>query len=292
MKVIENRNRFFSVSLVIILVGFAVMIFNAQAGRGMLNWDVDFTGGTSMEIDMGGEYDYDGLYTMIQSTTGQSGPQIQRIIGTNSVAVKLQSLDGDMRMNFAQALQAQYPAAEIISVADVSGTVSKEMQKTAIQATVIACLVMLVYISVRFRGLYAGGSAIIALIHDILVVTVAYAILRIPVNNTFIAVVLTILGYSINATIVIFDRIRENKELLPELSLKDRINKSLAQTLARSINTSVTTLLAVGAIYAFGVQSIKEFALPMMIGIIVGAYSSVCISASVWYSILPKKERE
>jgi len=292
MKVIENRNRFFSVSLVIILVGFAVMIFNAQAGRGMLNWDVDFTGGTSMEIDMGGEYDYDGLYTMIQSTTGQSGPQIQRIIGTNSVAVKLQSLDGDMRMNFAQALQVQYPAAEIISVADVSGTVSKEMQKTAIQATVIACLVMLVYISVRFRGLYAGGSAIIALIHDILVVTVAYAILRIPVNNTFIAVVLTILGYSINATIVIFDRIRENKELLPELSLKDRINKSLAQTLARSINTSVTTLLAVGAIYAFGVQSIKEFALPMMIGIIVGAYSSVCISASVWYSILPKKERE
>jgi len=292
MKVIDNRNRFFSVSLVIILVGFAVMIFNAQAGRGMLNWDVDFTGGTSMEIDMGGEYDYDGLYTMIQSTTGQSGPQIQRIIGTNSVAVKLQSLDGDMRMNFAQALQAQYPAAEIISVADVSGTVSKEMQKTAIQATVIACLVMLVYISVRFRGLYAGGSAIIALIHDILVVTVAYAILRIPVNNTFIAVVLTILGYSINATIVIFDRIRENKELLPELSLKDRINKSLAQTLARSINTSVTTLLAVGAIYAFGVQSIKEFALPMMIGIIVGAYSSVCISASVWYSILPKKERE
>ena len=150
---------------------------------------------------------------------------------------------------------------------------------------------MLLYISIRFRDLRAGGSAIIALLHDVLVVLAAYAVFRIPVNNTFIAVLLTILGYSINSTIVIFDRVRENKPYYTAEQTAEKIDKSIGQTLNRSINTSLTTLFTVGAIYVLGVPSIKEFALPMMVGIIAGAYSSICISGSVWYVLMPKAEK-
>ena len=174
---------------------------------------------------------------------------------------------------------------------DISGTVSGEMQQAAIKATLIAAVAMLIYISIRFKDFRAGGSAIFALIHDMLVVLAAYAIFRIPVNNAFIAVLLTILGYSVNSTIVIFDRIRENKDNFKPNQMAERIDKSIGQTLARSINTSLTTLFTIGAIYFLGVPSIKEFALPMMVGIIAGAYSSICISGSIWYTLLPKTEK-
>ena len=176
-------------------------------------------------------------------------------------------------------------------VNDVSGTVSHEMQTAAIKATLIAAVAMLLYISLRFHDFRAGGSAIIALLHDVLIVLTAYAVFRIPVNNTFIVVLLTILGYSINATIVIFDRIRENKSAFHANQTAEKINKSISQTLARSINTSLTTFFTVGAIYVLGVPALKEFALPMMIGILAGAYSSVCISGSVWYVLLPQHEK-
>lgn len=190
-----------------------------------------------------------------------------------------------------QAIQTAYPQAELKEANDISGTVSGEMQAAAIKATLIACLAMLVYISIRFRDLRAGGSAIMALLHDVLVVLAAYALFRIPVNNTFIAVLLTILGYSVNSTIVIFDRVRENHGNFRMGHAAEKINKSIGQTLARSINTSLTTLFTVGAIYVLGVSSIKEFALPMMVGIIAGAYSSICISGSIWYLLLPKAEK-
>ena len=150
---------------------------------------------------------------------------------------------------------------------------------------------MLLYISLRFKDVRAGGSAIIALLHDVLVVLASYALFRIPVNHTFIAVLLTILGYSINSTIVIFDRVRENKEYYTAAETAQKIDKSISQTMNRSINTSLTTLFTVGAIYVLGVPSIKEFALPMMVGIIAGAYSSICISSSIWYVLMPKEEK-
>lgn len=288
MKIIENRKKFFALSVIMILIGFAAMFYNGSKGIGMLNWDVEFTGGTSMEIDMGEPYEHEKLNEIIDTVTGQKSPQIQDIIGTNEVAVKIQSIDSATRSQLADALKAEFPLSEIKTTEDVSGTVSAEMQKAAIKATLLACLAMLIYISIRFKDVRAGGSAIIALVHDVLVVMAAYAIFRIPVNNTFIAVLLTILGYSVNATIVIFDRIRENHDRFPVRETMEKINKSIGQTLARSINTSITTFFTVGAIYVIGVQSIKEFALPMMVGIIVGAYSSICISGSVWYALLPK----
>ncbi len=290
MKIIENRKKFFALSLILILVGFAAMFYQASKGNGMLNWDVEFTGGTSMQIDMGEAFEHEKLNQIIFDVTGQNSPQIQDIIGTNEVAVKLQSIDSETRADLEDALKAEFPLVDIKESGDVSGTVSGEMQKAAMKATLLACVAMLIYISIRFKDVRAGGSAIIALIHDVLIVIAAYAIFRIPVNNAFIAVILTVLGYSVNATIVIFDRIRENHDRFLPRETAEKINKSITQTLARSINTSVTTFFTVGAIYVIGVQSIKEFALPMMVGIIVGAYSSICISGSVWYTLLPKEK--
>ena len=291
MKIIENRKKYFLLSLVIILIGFTAMAVNQKAGKGALNWDVEFTGGTSMEIDVGQAYETEKLAEIITTVTGQEAPQIQQIVGTNAAEIKLQHIDGPVRAALMQAIWAEYPSAELKEANDISGTVSDEMQQAAIRATAIAAVAMLLYISVRFRDLRAGGSAIIALIHDVLVVLAAYAVFRIPVNNTFIAVLLTILGYSINSTIVIFDRVRENKEYYAVAETAEKIDKSIGQTLNRSINTSLTTLFTVGAIYVLGVPSIKEFALPMMIGIIAGAYSSICISGSVWYELMPKTEK-
>lgn len=291
MQIVQNRKKFFLFSLLVICIGFGFMIANAKAGKGALNWDVEFTGGTSMELDMKQEYDTEALTKLISETTGQSSPQLQEVLGTNSVEIKLQSLDSAERTALLEAITAEYPDAEMTEINDISGTVSGEMQRTAIKATLIAVVAMLIYISIRFRDLRAGGSAILALIQDVLVVLAAYSVFRIPVNNTFIAVLLTILGYSVNSTIVIFDRIRENKDHFKPNQTAERINKSISQTLARSINTSLTTLFTVGAIYFLGVPSIQEFALPMMVGIIAGAYSSVCLSGSIWYTLLPKTQK-
>ena len=291
MKIIENRKKFFLLSLVLILIGFGAMAVNAKAGRGALNWDVEFTGGTSMEIDLGEAYEAEELTDIIEEVTGQSAPHVQQVMGTNAAEIKLQHIDGTDRMELMKAVREKYPSAELKEANDISGTVSREMQQAAVRATAIAGVVMLLYISLRFRDFRAGSSAIIALLHDVLVVLASYAIFRIPVNHTFIAVLLTILGYSINSTIVIFDRVRENKEYYTAAETAQKINKSIGQTMNRSINTSLTTLFTVGAIYVLGVPSIKEFALPMMVGIIAGAYSSICISSSIWYMLMPKEEK-
>lgn len=292
MNIVENRKKYFAVSIIVILAGIIAMVINASAGRGMLNLDIDFTGGTSMNISVGQDFDNDEITAIIADVTGQKSPQVQRIVGTSDVAIKMQSIDSVKREELTSAIVAKFPQSIVNESADVSGTVSGEMQTAASKATAIACVAMLIYISIRFKDFRAGGSAIIALLHDCLIVISAYAILRIPVNSAFIAVILTILGYSINSTIVIFDRIRENGPRYRKSQTMEKINKSINQTLARSINTSLTTLFTIGAIYIFGVQSIKEFSLPLIVGIVSGAYSSVFLSGSIWYMLLPKNEKE
>lgn len=292
MNIVENRKKYFAISIIVILAGIIAMVMNTSAGKGAFNLDIEFTGGTSMKVDVGQEFKNQDFETIVEEVTGQKSPQIQKVIGTDEVAIKMQSIDGETRQKMIDAIQKKFPKATIPSVADVSATVSGEMQRDAIRATLIACAVMLLYISIRFKDFRAGGSAIIALVHDVLVVLTAYALFRIPINKAFIAVILTVLGYSINSTIVIFDRIRENGHKYRKYQTAEKINKSVSQTLARSINTSLTTLFTIGAIYILGVQSIKDFSLPMIVGIISGAYSSIFISGSVWYMLLPKRERE
>lgn len=293
MNIVQNRKKFFALSIVVILAGIIAMVINASAGKGIFNFDIEFTGGTSMDINIGKEFNNNDIEAIIAEKTGQKAPQIQNVVGTNEVTIKMQSIDGATRTAIIDALKEKYAITDedVLNVADVSATISGEMQKTAVLAVFVSCIAMLIYISIRFRDVRAGASAIVALLHDVFIVIAFYAIIRIPVNNSFIAALLTILGYSINATIVIFDRIRENKTKFRKNQTVEKINKSINQTLARSINTSLTTLFTIGAIYLLGVQSVKEFALPLVIGIISGAYSSVFLSGSVWYMLLPKEEK-
>lgn len=291
MDIIKNRKKFFAVSLIIICIGIVTMIINSVSGKGALNYDVEFTGGTSMDIDIGGDFRNSDISDIIKDVTGQSAPQVQRVTGTNEVSIKMQSIDSETRTALIEALNQKYTDMEVHDVSDVGGTISGEMQRAALLAILVSCGAMLVYISIRFKDFRAGASAIFALVHDVLVVLAFYAVLKIPVNNSFIAAILTVLGYSINATIVIFDRIRENKSNFRVNETADKINKSVTQTLARSVNTSLTTLFTIGTIYILGVQSIKEFALPLIIGIISGAYSSIFLAGAVWYMLIPKNEK-
>lgn len=178
---------------------------------------------------------------------------------------------------------------ELITAESISAAVSKEMKQDAVVAVVLATILMLLYIWFRFKDIRFATSAILALVHDVLVVLTFYAVAKWSVGSTFIACMLTIVGYSINATIVIFDRIREN---LADMKRKDTldniVNGSITQTLTRSIYTSLTTFIMVAVLYVLGVASIKEFALPLMVGIVCGAYSSVCITGALWYLMKTK----
>lgn len=291
MNIVKNRFKFFAISVILIICGIAAMVFNQAKGNGIFNFDIEFTGGTEMTVHMG-DVPNDDIVQVVKDVTGQSNPQVQKLIGTENVTIKTQSMDSETRTELSNALKEKFSLTDdaILSVQDISGTISGEMQKTAAVAVIIACIAMLIYITIRFMDLKMGVSSILALVHDVLIMLAFYAIFRIPVNNSFIAALLTVLGYSINATIVIFDRVRENKKLMGRSTTEEIINTSLYQTMRRSIYTSLTTLFAIGAVYVFGVQSVKEFALPMMVGIISGAYSSVFLSGSIWYTLTGKKQ--
>ena len=293
-SIVKNRMKFIAVSVIIIVCGIAAMAYNGAKGNGIFNFDIEFTGGTAVTVDMGKEFDNDELAAVCADVTGQKNPQIQKILGTNEASIKLQSIDGDTRTKLSKAMVDKFSLTDdsILSVQDISATVSGEMQKMAFIALLVSCAAMLIYITIRFKDFKTGLSSIFALLHDVLIMLSFYSIFRVPVNNAFIAALLTVVGYSINATIVIFDRIRENKGAIRYKTTEELVNLSIKQTLKRSIYTSLTTFLAIAAVYVFGVKSVKEFALPIMVGIISGTYSSVFLSGSFWYMLLGKHRKE
>lgn len=290
MVIVQKRKLWFTISIICILIGLLAMPINFFMGRGMLNYDVEFVGGTQMQINIGEDFNNNDILTIVKEVTSQASPQIQRILGKQEVNIKLRTIDEETRDKVTESLKAKYSKTEVLSVADVSSTISGEMQTTALIAVTIACLAMLIYITIRFKDLKSGVSAILALVHDVLIVMAIYAIFRIPINNSFIAAILTIIGYSINNTIVIFDRIRENRSAYKKGDFENLVNNSVSQTLSRSINTSLTTLFTITAIFILGVASIKEFAMPIMVGIIAGTYSSIFISTSLWYMLNTRKK--
>ncbi len=229
------------------------------------------------------------MVPLINEALGSSEVQVQKIADSTQVIFKTRSLELSEREAFADVFIENYSIEEsAISYQNVSETISKEMTSDAIWAVVIAVALMLIYIWFRFSDFSFASSAIIALVHDILVVITCYALLRISVGSTFIAVMLTILGYSINDTIVTFDRIRENMKSRPKVTqaeLTEIANKSITQTLSRSINTSLTTFVMVLLLYILGVTSIRDFALPLMVGVISGTYSSICIATELWFEM-------
>lgn len=294
MQVVQKRKIWFTISLVLIFIGIIAMPVNALMGNGILNFDVEFSGGIEIQLDLGEDFNNNDVTQIVKNITGQSAPQVQRILGKQQVNIKVKevknSQEQDVETLFENAFKEKYPQAEVLSYANVSATISSEMQITAVVAVLIACAAMLIYITIRFKDWRSGVSAIIALVHDVFIMLLVYSVLRVPVNNSFIAAILTIVGYSINNTIVIFDRIRENKiNSHKNINYEELVNKSVKETMTRSLYTSITTLFTVVALYIFGVASIKEFALPMMVGIIAGTYSSIFISTSVWYVFNTKK---
>ncbi|HBA70085.1 MAG TPA: protein translocase subunit SecDF [Lachnospiraceae bacterium] len=286
---LSKKNIFFTASVAVIAAGFVVMGVNAASKGSPLNYSLEFVGGTSTNVtfneDMSIE-DIDGnVVPLIEAITGDGNVQTQKVAGTNEVIFKTRTLTVEEREQFKDAMVTNFSAdAEKITAETISSTISSEMQSDAIIAILVATACMLVYIWFRFKDIRFGTSAVLALVHDVLVVLAFYAVARISVSSTFIACMLTIVGYSINATIVIFDRIRENLTMMGKKeSLEEMVNKSISQTLSRSIFTSLTTFFMVAALFVFGVTSIREFALPLMVGIVCGTYSSVCITGALWY---------
>lgn len=286
---VQRAKIFYIISVVVIIAGFVGMGLNHSNGRGAMNYSLDFTGGTSMTVPFNENIDVTDengaeLLKTITETIGTGDVQLQNVQGSNDIVIKTQVLDKETRGDLKNTLVEKYGVDEkSIEEQSISAVVSGEMQKDAVIAVVIAGICMLIYIWFRFKDIKFGASAVFALLHDVLCVLTVYAFVRIPVGNTFIACMLTIVGYSINATIVIFDRIRENRQTMYKASLEEIVNSSITQTLSRSINTSVTTFISVFVLYIMGVASIREFAMPLMAGIIAGAWSSIFITGTLWY---------
>lgn len=283
-----KRKAFFVLSIVLCLSGFVGMGINHARGIGAMNYSLDFVGGTSTNVTFDKEYTLDEIDSMmipdLEKITDDPNIQVQTVKGTNQVVFKTQSQDLEKREAFANYMEENYGvAATDIHTENISSTVSSEMRTDAVVAVVIATICMLLYIWFRFKDIRFASSAVIALVHDVLVVLAFYVIARVSVGNTFIACMLTIVGYSINATIVIFDRIREERKLHSKEDLKELVNRCITQTLTRSIYTNLTTFIMVVALFVLGVSSIKEFASPLMVGIACGAYTSVCITGALWY---------
>lgn len=283
-----KRNICFAISLVVIVAGFVGMGINKANTGDMFNYSLDFKGGTSTNVTFNEDMTLDQISAevvpVVESVTGDADVQTQKVAGTNEVIIKTRTLSADEREALDQALIDTFGVEqEQITAESISGAVSVEMKRDAVMATVIATVFMLLYIWFRFKNIRFAASAVLALAHDVLVVTACYALLRWSVGSTYIACILTIVGYSINATIVIFDRVRENLKTRGSQSLEDVVNNSITQTFTRSINTSLTTFIMVFVLYVMGVSSIREFAMPLMVGIVCGAYSSVCLAGSMWY---------
>ena len=289
---LSKRFVFIAISLVVIIGGFVVMGINSSNGKNALNYSLEFVGGTSTTVDFPQEYTLEQIDSQIvpfvEDITGDGNVQSTKVAGSNQVIFKTRTLNVSEREAFVTAMVDNFSVEEAsITAESISSTISNEMRSDAVIAIIVATVFMLIYIWIRFSDVRFGASSVLALLHDVLVVLAFYAVARVSVGNTFIACMLTIVGYSINATIVIFDRIREKIKTMHDskdpAELKDMVNEAVTQTLSRSIFTSLTTFIMVACLYVLGVSSIKEFALPLMVGILCGTYSSVCLAGAMWY---------
>lgn len=288
----KKRKLCFTISGLIIAAGIAGMAYFGSSTGKVFNYSIEFAGGTSTTADFGKVYTIEeieeSIIPHVSAAIGGSAVQATTVDDSTEIVLKTRTLTLEEREELNEMLAEKFDIdISTISSQSISSTVSSEMRNSAILSIVIACLCMLVYIRFRFKDLRFAASAIIALVHDVLVVITAYVLIRITVGNTFIACVLTIVGYSVNDTIVVFDRIRENLQGVrqtPEI-LYEVANRSLTQTLTRSVYTSITTFIMVVMLFILGVPAIKEFALPLMIGLICGSYSSIFIATELWYEM-------
>ena len=299
---IKFRKIAYLVSAVVIVAGFAMLGMNKKNTGYIFNYDLDFKGGSSTTITFDKdlsmeEVDQQVIPLFREATGGDASAQAAKVAGTNEVIIKTRTMSTEERAKLYNSIQEKFSISEDkIVTENISGAVSKEMKTDAVWALAIAIFCMLIYIWVRFRDIKFASSSVLALAHDVLVTVTFYAAFRWAVGSNFIACILTIVGYSINATIVVFDRIRENiqKGEVKKKGLEFAVNEAISNTLTRSINTSITTFITVFCLFLFGVSSIRDFSMPLMVGIVSGAWSSVCIAGPLWYDFvsLSKKNKE
>ncbi|MBQ0043163.1 MAG: protein translocase subunit SecD [Lachnospiraceae bacterium] len=282
IKFISKKPVFFVISLAVIVSGLVFMFVKG------LNLSLEFAGGTSFNVTFPQEYSLEEIDNTIKPAVaeviGSNNIQASKVKDSSAVSIKTIGLTPEKTTEVIEMLQNQFGVTEGIEHQFISATISNEMSRDAIVAVIVAAILMMLYIWLRFRDLRFATSSVLALVHDVLVVLAFYVFSRIAIGSTFIACMLTIIGYSINATIVIFDRIRENMKIMgKKADLAEVANKSITQTLTRSIYTSLTTFVSVLFLYILGVPAIQDFALPLIVGIICGGYSSVCIAGALWY---------
>lgn len=282
-KIVEKSKIWFSISLAIILIGVVLM-----CTRG-LNFGIDFKGGTKLVVELGDNFDKVEVDNIVKEYASDA---VTKTVEGTQYEIKSTELDETKTAELFDALKEKYTLDDsaLVSETQIGPSVGKELSRNAIIAVLVACVAMLVYIAIRFEFTF-GVAAIGALIHDVLITLSVYAIFDIPVNSSFIVAMLTIVGYSINDTIVVFDRIRENNHSMRRSNPAEIANKSINKTLARSINTSLTTLIIIGAVNVF-VPTVREFSFPLLIGIAAGAYSSIFIASPIWVILKNKMNKK
>jgi len=292
LRIIQNWKKYVIISGSIIALCIVMLIVNKSSTGNALNYGLDFVGGTSVQVTFNGNAPSNADMERFVSDTISENATVSAVEGRNILVVKTKSLNDQTLDTLKKSLMSTYQIGESdIETETISGVISGEMKSNAIVAVLVATVCMLIYILIRFSNMAFAASSVLALIHDILVVLCLYAVIRLTVDTSFIACMLTIVGYSINATIVIFDRLRENLGAMKKHeNLADVVNRSITETFTRSIHTSVTTLITVVMLIILGVESVRIFAIPMAVGILCGGYSSVCIAGSLWYFFKARKK--
>lgn len=273
LKIIEKTKLWFGISLLIIVVGLGFLVTKG------LNFGIDFRGGTQVVIDMGKDFEKAEIDGIVSKYANDA---VTNKVENTQLEVKSNNLDSEKISSMFKEIKEKYSLEDkaLVSQDEIGQSVGKELTNKAIIALLVANVAMLIYVAIRFEFKF-GLAAILALVHDILITISVYAIFNVPVNSPFIAAILTIVGYSINDTIVIFDRIRENGKTMRRVNSTELANVSITQTMSRSINTVLTTLITITAVYVF-VPTVREFAFPLIIGILSGAYSSIFIASPLW----------
>ena len=287
MDIIANTKRWFGVSAVIMLVGLLFALING------VNYGIDFTGGSLIEIELGRTITSEEARLITDDFDTAANI---KFIGDEKTILQIRSIedfDSERRVEIFNLFRDKYSLEEndFLRVEKFGPAIGTEIRNRAFLAIIISAIGMLIYITFRFE-IYYGIAAIVALLHDVAILLAVYSILGMPINSPFVAAILTILGYSINDTIVVFDRVRENMRSIKKYNYAEVANKSISQTITRSINTSLTTLLTIVALYIIGVEQIREFALPLIAGILCGTYSSIFIASPVWVVLKERKRRK
>ena len=289
MNFVKNRKIVFLISALLILAGVVSFIIQG------FNWDIDFIGGKEMTYDIGVTATRE-IQEGIEKAVEDLGIEVSTIMnaGETQIVIRTKTITDEEEAKIRGYIEENYKNENVenvvVSTREISESVGGELRRDAIVATLIAIVLMLVYIAIRFE-IRSGLTAVIGLCHDVLIMLAAYTILQIPINTSFIAAILTILGYSINAAIIVLDRVRANKKLLAAGN-EEVVNISIKQCLTRTINTTITTLFTIGMVCILGVTSIKEFTGPLIVGIVSGLYSSIFLTGPVWELLSKKKNKK